>query len=268
MKSLILGLILCSGLAHAETLNVTVRNFNFTYSDPHGEGSATSFSRTQIIEEAVNVSVDKVDSNFKLSVSGSENLEFEFKDAPSFMTDAETMSVNGFNLSLTESMNLSLASGVFHSKESTLKLDGLFINCSKDASLTEAMDQLISGCIQKMSFKSSKFSSQSVETTFALAVADSIKASLAGSDVQITAVNLKTTSGKYDLSAEVKAKVSGKVKSYGNISYDAATHRLTLKISEVKFSLFNITSKVFDELKKKESEKLVVKQPYVYFTIK
>lgn len=269
MKSLLIGAILLNTCAvYADSLNVSVKNFNFTYTNPHGEGTATSFSRSQFINEELKVSVDKLDKDFKLSVSGAETQEFEFKDAPSFMTDADTMTVSNFNLNLAEKLNLSLAAGRFNSAENSLKLDGLNLDCSRDSLQSEVMDQLISGCIQKMTFKSSKFQSQDAEETLALVLSETISKAISASDVTVNSVDLKTNAGKYDLSADVKAQVSGKVKSNGNMAYDPANGKLTLKISEVKFSILNITGKVFEELKKKESDKLKVKEPYVYYTVK
>lgn len=127
------------------------------------------------------------------------------------------------------------------------------------------MDQLIAGCIQKMTFKTSRFSSQAEEGVMeALSSAlDNTKASLG-----INSVTLNATNGKFDLAAEVKAQISGKVKANGNVSYNATTGLLTLQISEIKFGLFSVRGKVFDELKKKESEKLKVREPYVYYSVK
>lgn len=273
MKSLVFGLLVISGIVHAESTTVSVKNFNFTYQNPHGEGSATSFSRSNLFaEEGVAVRVDKIDKDFKLSVSGSENQEFELKDAPSFMTEAETMTVSGFNLDLADRLNLNLASGRFNSTKDELKLDGLNLDCARDNAHTEVMDQLISGCIQKMTLKTSKFSQSgheglvnALETALTTALTEN---SMGKADVGVNSLDLKTNAGKYDLSAEVKAQVSGKVKSNGNMSYDALTGKLTLKISEVKFGFLNITGKVFDELKKQQSETLQVKEPYVYYKVK
>jgi hypothetical protein len=269
MKGFIIGAVLLNSyVVCAEPLNVNVRNFNFTYANPHGEGTATSFSRSQLFNEELKVTVDKIDKDFKLNVSGAETQEFEFKNAPSFMTDAQTMNVSNFNLTLQEKLNLSLASGRFNSPENSLKLDGLNLDCGRDVNQAEVMDQLISGCIQKMTLKSSKFQSQEAEETLAAVISETISKAIDGSDVTVNSVDLRTNAGKYDLSAEVKAQVSGKVKSNGNMSYDPASGKLTLKISEVKFSILNITGKVFEELKKKESDKLKVKEPYVYYTVK
>lgn len=272
MKRLLIGLFCFSALAQAENLSVTVKNFNFTYKDPHGEGSAEAFSRSPaFVNEAVSVSVDKVGDVFKLGVSGAESHDFEFKDAPSFMLDAESMQVSGFHLTLTERLNLALAQGRFYSKDDTLKLDGMNLDCSRDVTQTELMDQLISGCVQRMSLKSSKFSSASADKTILGLLSQSILLAIDANEranVGVNSVDLKTNSGKYTLGAEVKAQISGKVKSNGFMSYDATNGKLSIKISEVKFGILNITGKVFDELKKQESDKLQVKEPYVHYTMK
>src|SRR6478736_403594 len=112
MKSLFIGVILFNTcVVYAETLNVNVKNFNFTYTNPHGAGTAASFNRSQLIVDELKVTVDKIDKDFKLSVTGAETQEFEFKDAPAFMTEADTMSVSNFNLTLADKLNLSLGAG-------------------------------------------------------------------------------------------------------------------------------------------------------------
>ena len=268
MNALFVGVLMLNALtASAETLNVSVKNFNFTYTNPYGQGTAASFSRSSLINEELSVSVDKIDKDFRLSFSGAETQEFELKNAPAFMTEAQTMSVSGFNLNFAERLNLSLAAGRFNSTDSALKLDGLNLDCSRDQAQSEVMDQLINGCIQKMTFKSSKFQSQDVEEALVNVLSEAVSKSI-NSNVTVNSVDLKTNSGKYDLSADVKAQVSGKVKSNGNMSYEPANGKLTLKISEVKFSILDITGKVFDELKKQQSDKLQVKEPYVYYSIK
>ena len=129
------------------------------------------------------------------------------------------------------------------------------------------MDQLISGCVQKMTLKSSKFQQQDVQKVFQGILMETFSKAI-DADLGVNSLDLKTNAGKYDLSAEVKAQISGKVKSNGQMSYDAASGKLSVKISEVKFGFLNITGKVFDELKKNESASMQVKEPYVHLTVK
>lgn len=268
MKKLLVSIMLMSSFAHAEVLQVSVKNFNFSYKDPHGEGTASSFTRNKSLSEAVSVQVDRLDKDFRFVATGSENVEFDFKDAPSFMTEAETMSISGFNMNLSSLLTLSMTSGRFISRSGSLKLDGLSVDCARDIAKEELMDQVLTGCIQKLSFKTSKFQSQSEDGLLGILNASLAEVVADKSALTINSLNITSSSGKYDLSADVKAQISGKVKSSGNVSYEARTGLLTLKISEVKFGILNLTGKVFDELKKKESDKLKVKQPYVYYSLK
>lgn len=276
MKNFMVGLFLMSTAAYAGPLTVSIKDFNFTYTNPQGKGQAASFSRSgelSFAKEAIKVNVEKVGDDFKLSLSGAESQEFTFKDAPSFMTNAETMSVSGFNLNLSDRAAVTLGQGRFHSKEDDLKLDNLSLDCNRDVSQKEAMDQLLSGCIQKLTFKTSKYNSSSIESNMVSLVSHSIvMAALEGKgitgEVGVNNLDLSMTNGSFKLAAEVKAAMSGKVKGEGNMSYDAKTGVLTIKISNVKFGILGITGKVFDELKKNESDKMKVKEPYVYYTVK
>ncbi|MFP5387476.1 MAG: hypothetical protein ACLGHN_15465 [Bacteriovoracia bacterium] len=268
MKSLLISGLMLSSMAYAEPLKITVQNFNFSYQNPLGEGSATSFTRNRLLNNEVQVKVEKVENNFHLEVSGAENEEFELKDAPSFMTEAETMSVNAFNLTLADNLNLNLGSGNFYSKDDSLELSALSLNCNRDQSLTEEMDQIISGCVKSMNLDMGKFSSASVEKTIMHTLESSMGFVFEKATLGVSSLDLTSQNGSYKLAADVKAQVSGKVKSKGNLNYDPASGVLSVKISEVKFGFLNITSKVFDELKKKESEKLQVKKPYVYYKLK
>jgi hypothetical protein len=273
MKSLILGMLIISAAATAQTApTVSIKNFNFTYQNPHGEGSATSFSRSNFkADQGVTVAVDKIDKDFKLIVSGSENQEFEFKNAPSFMTEAESIAVSGFNLEVEDKLTLNLLSGRFNSEKDELNLDNLSLDCSRDVNQKELTDQFISGCIQKMNLKTAKFSQSGEEgpvSVLKTVVENSLDDQPLLGNIGVSSLDLKTNAGKYDLSVEVKAQISGKVKSKGNMSYDPDSGKLTIKISEVKFGFLNITSKVFDELKKQQSETLKVNEPYVYYLVK
>lgn len=258
MKNILFYFALCGGLAHAAPSDLSVKKFNFNYKNPSGEGSAAAFSRSGSGAGEVKVAVEKIDESLNFRVTGVETHEFELKDAPAFILDAETMKVSNLNLETTSNLEVNLQSGQFNSKENSLKLEGLSLLCDKKASESE-MDQFYQGCIQSLSLKTSRFTSAIVEEALTNAIAE---------NVTVQSLDLKIKGGKYTLSTDVKASVSGKVKSNGTVAYDTAKGLLTLKISEVKFSILNITGKVFEELKKSESEKFKVKEPYVYITVK
>lgn len=268
MKGFLLSCLFFSALAQAQT-RVQVTDFNFQYQNPLGEGTAQAFSRSRTMDSEVKVLVEKLGEDFSLKVSGAEEGEFLLKSAPSFMTEAESMVVTGFNLQVKDAIALSLTRGNFISTSDQLNLEGLALNCSRDHSAGEDVEQLLQGCLQEMSFKASRFASKSLTGNLVDDLTSSFLSAVSeDKNIGVDSADLRIQNGRYNLSAQVKADISGRIRSHGNVSYDATTGIMTLRISEVKFSFLTVTGKVFDELRKKESERLQVREPFVYLKIK
>ncbi len=279
MKNLMIGLTLLSSLPSAQAKNlapvqtIQVADFNFTYKDPTGTGTAKAFSRSFLGDQKLDVTVDRIDQAFRIVASGAESQEFTFSNAPGFLVNAQTMNVSGFNLSLAQKLTASLGLGVFNSAEDNLRLENLLVECSRKTDNSEVLDQLIQGCFEKLSLKAGRFNSAAVDAVVPAAL-HSILSDVSSvkpnpkAPFQISSLDLRITGGKYNLVTEVRAQISGKVTSSGTASYDQAKGVLALRISEVKFGFLNITSRVFDELKKNESDKLTVKAPFVYYSLR
>ena len=268
MKALLFAFFI-STVAQAQVSQVNIKNFNFNYTAPSGDGTAEAFSYEQKLFETQKVHVDKNGEDFDIKLEGVENREFTFKNAPALIKDADKIKLSAFNLSFQDKVALTIGSGVFESPDKTLDMNNLNLGCDRIGSFAEVMDQVISGCIQKMSLKTGSFSSagaESIEQAVMKAIDERHDADKAA--VGVKNVDLKITGGKLELSAEIKAQISGKAKALGTVKYEAAAKKLTVKISEVKFGILDVTSKVFDELKKQESANFQVKQPYLYITIK
>lgn len=262
MKSLLLSLLVLPSVAMAQGFKANINNFNFNYTSPLGEGVARSFSFESFSEkQEARVWVEKTYGGFLVKASGATDGEFEIKNAPEFIKNAERMSLRDFNFSFNQSMSMKLAEASFISPDSQLNLQALTWNCNRDSSHSEILDQVLNGCISRMSLETSKFSSNSlVAEAFAEAM-EIHSATLAG--VGLNNLDLSIEKGSFDLSAQVKAQISGKVKGKGEVSYNSSAKEVKIKISSIKFGFFNITGKVFSELKKNESEKMKVNQPYV-----
>lgn len=254
--------------AFAADVSVKVENFSFQYDDPKGAGEATLFQHSQLGLEGVRVEVEKIGEAMNFKVTGSDNQEFKLEKAPDVVMKAKTMVVDDLDLAYEDSLSFSVLEGEFIG-EDQLHLKDFKLNCNKDATQKEAQDQLIFGCLQKMTVKSQSFSQSAVEEGMVKALTTAIgSAAGARGNLQIKALDFKVTNGKYDLGADVKAQVSGRAKSTGNMSYDPNTGVMTVKINEVKFGILTVTGMVFDELKKNENDRLKVKQPNVYYKLK
>lgn len=268
MKTLILSLLITT-TTWAQVSQVNVKNFNFNYQAPQGDGTAETFSYQQKVDEAQKVHVEKIGEDFKILLEGVENRELTLKNAPDLIKDAQEMKLSAFNLSLAETATLSMTSAFFNSPDKSIDLKNFNLACDRVSTFPEVMDQVISGCIQKMSLKTSGLSTDGesgLDQAFMKAIDERHDEMLGG--VSIKNLNFKVTAGKFELSADIKAQISGTAKGSGTIKYEAGAKKLTVKISEVKFGFLDVTSKIFDELKKQENATLKVNRPYVYLTLK
>ncbi len=279
MKNLLIGLTLVSSLTNTQATNLApvqnlqVTDFNFNYKDPVGTGTAKAFSRSFVMDQKLDVTVDRIGQAFRIVASGAESQEFYLSEAPSFMVNAQTMTVSAFNLTLAQKLTASLTLGQFNSVDDNLRLENLSLDCSRDPRNEEVMDQLLTGCIQKLSLKAGRFNSAAVDAFLPAALTsitgeEAVVAQGTKAPFQINGLDLRINGGKYNLAADVRAQISGKVTSTGTASYDQTKGVLALRISEVKFGFLNITSRVFDELRKNESEKLKIKEPFVYYSLR
>lgn len=267
MKILLLSALLTTS-AFAQVSKVDIKNFNFNYQAPFGEGQADAFSYEKNVNQSQLVKVEKVNGEFKILLEGVENQELIFKDAPALISDAESIKLKNFNLGFADRFAVTIASGEFNSPDKNIDLSNLNLSCDRLAAHETVVDQMITGCLQKMNFKAGAFSSQGEGFDQAIMKGldeshDMVKAAMG-----VKNMDLKVTNGKFELSAEIKAQISGKAKGSGTAKFDMNTRILTVKISEIKFSILDVTSQVFDELKKQESSTLKVSKPYVYITVK
>jgi hypothetical protein len=268
MKTLLLSFFMTS-MAWGQVSQVNIKNFNFSYQSPQGNGTAEAFSYQQKLNDAQKVHVEKNGDDFKILFEGVENQELTLKDAPDLLKNANDINLSAFNLSFANTVSMTLATAVFNSPDKNVDLKNMNLACDRISTFPEVMDQVISGCIQKMTLKTAGLSTDG-ESGFdqALMMAIDERHDEIRGGVGIKNLNLKVTGGKFELSADVKAQISGTAKATGTVKYEAPLKKLTVKIAEIKFGILDVTSKVFDELKKQESASLKVSKPYVYIILK
>ena len=269
MKTLLLFSLFMTSMAWGQVSQVNIKNFNFNYHAPQGSGTAEAFSYQKKIFDAQKVFVEKVGQDFKINLEGVQNQELLFENAPDLIKNAQEIKLSAFNLSFSSTASLTIASAMFNSPDKNINLKNMSLACDRISTFPELMDQVVSGCIQKMSLKTSGLNTDGeagFDQAFMKAIDEGHDEVLGG--VGVKNLNLKVVGGKFDLSAEVQAQISGTAKGNGTIKYEVTTKVLTVKVSEIKFGFLDVTSKVFDELKKQESPTLRISKPYVYVTLK
>lgn len=266
---ILLALLMLSTFAQAQVSKGEIKNFNFKYQTPMGEGTAEAFSYQAKNDPAQNVHVEKVGEEFKIHLEGVENQDLSFKNPPALIKDAETINLAGFNLTFQDRAVLTMANGSFQSQDKDIDLKNFNLACDRIASFPEVMDQVLSGCVQKMNLKVGGFSSMGAEgLEHAILAAVDDKHDEYKSAVSIKNVDWKITGGKLQFAVDVKAQISGTVTGSGSVKYEAPLKKVTVKVSEIKFGFLDLTSQVFDQLKKQESASMKVSRPYIYLTIK
>lgn len=269
MKKLLMALAYCP-IAFAQVSKVEIKNFNFSYKAPRGEGVAETFSyQKSRMLSSQKISVEKIGEDFKIDLDGVENQEFIFSKPPSVILDAQTIKLSSFNFLFSDKVNIDLKSADFHSSENNLELDKFTLSCNRMMTFKEVKDQVISGCVQKMNMKADSFISDGgsrIEHAFIKAIDetfDEFKSKVKVEDIKLSIIN-----EKLDLSAQIDAQISGKGTGTGTVKYNASTKKVTIKISEFKFGILGVTGRVFDELEKMENDTLKVDKPYIYITVK
>jgi hypothetical protein len=265
----LLGLLVTTQMALAQDVRVKIEDFSFNYSDPKGSGEATLFQHNQKLLEGVNVAVEKIGDAMNFKVTGSEEHEFNLEKAPDVIMKARTMNVDDLDLTYEDQLSFSLLEGEFVGADDELHLKDFRLNCNKDLTQATAENQLILGCLQKMTVKSQSFTQAAAEEGMVAAFTKALSA-VAGSrgDLSIKSLDFNISKGKYELGADVKAQMSGHAKSKGTMSYDPTSGVMTIKISEVKFGMLSVTGLVFDQLKKNENARMKVKEPNIYYKLK
>ncbi len=269
MKYFILFFALSSTLAQAQISQAHIKDFNFSYQDYRGEGMAAVFSfephrgpRTQ-----QKVVVERIFDEFKISLSGVHNEELHLRDAPSIVLNAESMTLKDFNLSFSETFGLQMGSGIFTSSVDQSRFSELHLSCERHQSYKMVKEQMINGCLKKMTMKIGAFSTTSAFINKLMPAVDG-RFDVFADSVDIKDFDVNMTNSSFDFVGELKALIIGKIKGKGSVGYSSHDNRLTINLNEVKFGFLNITSQVFDELKKQENDEMKVERPYIYVTIK
>ncbi len=266
---ILLALLMLSPFAQAQISKGEIKNFNFKYQTPMGDGTADSFSYQAKYDPTQNVHVEKVGEEFKIHLEGVENQDLSFKNPPSLIKEAESIQLSAFNLDFQERAILTMSSGSFQSPDKEIDFKNFNLACDRISTFPEIMDQVLSGCIQKMNLKVGGFSSMGAEgIENALLMAMDQKHDEFKSSVSIKNVDFKVNGGKFQFAVDVKAQISGTVTGSGSVKYEVPLKKVTVKVSEIKFGFLDLTSQVFDQLKKQETASMKVSKPYIYLTIK
>lgn len=252
MKSILLmAAILMSFTVSAEFDQGLISDFTGEYTEPSGTANADIFKYGHLDYADVDFSVEKQAGSLYLEAFGESH---EFENIPQMIEDLDYLNWNDISLDSTASeisLNIDSLSGhaLIENVKKAMNLKSLAAHCKNKESNEERtyVEELLDSCLNKygkVTLGSFTMINDGKETVL--------------SKGSITANN-------NSLSLKVKLK-AGTVKGSGNVYYE--NDRIRIKVSKVKFGIFNITKKVFKELEKMDNEKIIVNKPWIEILLK
>ena len=235
--------IVCSFLAlfsmtaaHGSLPFVKVENFSASYAAPEGSAGA----RTFIYEDKdfgnnPEFEVYQQAGEFVLNAAGEE---FRINSLPSAVFDWQSLAV--------ENVNLSAGPGVFSLESQRVEytdhegkagaLSGLEVKC-ESLSKSDMLDSFLELCLnQKLYFFLPSFQG-----------------------ANFNSVNVWAENNKLNFSLKNGVWVKGE----GAIFYEAGQKTVRIRVDKAKAGFFNVTGKLFAELKEKESDFMKVNRPWI-----
>ncbi len=225
----------------------TIDNLSMNYTSPDGGGQVESLNLDDIGEYTD--AALSVNNYSGLLIFGLEDKTFEIDISMLGVSDADTINISRLNYK-NDSTNLSLNFSKLESTKDTgiTRLGKSKINC-QGSTINE---ELLLACL--------KTGKLNLTNMF-------IKSSKGKKDVSLRYFNLSIKNGS--LFANFKGSITKNIntKIWGRISYDSQLREITLKITKAKAGIIGVKGKIFNELKKNETENMRVEQPYIYIRL-
>jgi hypothetical protein len=228
-----------------------ISKFAGEYNEPSGTANADIFKYGSLDYVDVNFLAEKQAGSIYLEVFGET---YEFSDIPKIVDDLNLLKWNDVTLESTASalsLNVESLSGdtIIDNIQKSLNIKKLTVDCHNKASDDERtyLEELLDSCLNK----------------YGKVTLNSFKMKKDGKETALSRINL--TANNNSLSLKIKIK-GGSVKGTGNIYYE--NDRIKIKVSKVKFGIFNITKKVFKELNKMDNDKIIVNRPWIEVLLK
>jgi len=272
MKALMLtSLFTISATTFAGLPEAHIKNLNFSYTAPTGSGKVE-----QIDIPSMDVAASLVDISASVDVANNKALlnfggaNIEMSPIPDLLKDLQLADIVSLVLNVTSSeLNMS-GTRVFYktTKDGAMALENFRAKCLiNNNQLPTYQDKILDYCTTDGDVYIGKFTSQSDKTFKSIAAALDITTNGQGKILEsseIRSINFDNRNHAMSGSVTIDGKT---IRFWGGSWYMAEQKTLKIKMDRAKWGLFNITDRMFNELKQKESAKFLVQRPYLYLIL-
>lgn len=270
--ALLLSLTVSITSSLAELPDLSIDQFQGDYRSPSGSGFADTFNLPApdgfAQSKNITIRIEKTQTGYNLTTP--DHL-YDWSDAPSVLMDLETAQWSGVKVSsytqefLTAADSLSL-----NDKTQQLSFNDFFLNCKLiTPSHSTFTHTLLEACLNGQTSLKLKYFKKFDKTKGAPSLYQDLMmaltpyeiAPLAETLVENVGLSIKDQSFKAELTTKVVFNTT--VKMNGKIYYQNEKNQIRLRLDSARAGFLNVLSKVFDQLEKNQSEKLIVQRPWV-----
>jgi len=270
MKTLSLIIFLTLPLfsfADFPTINIT--NFSVDYTAPNGVGNAEEFETPDeyvtIRDKAFEISFIKQNDQFIFYYNSNE---FILEKPPTILTDAESFNWSNLNFhSLEKKIKFTLEGLNYKSPKDSGRMQGFSLDCTENEDSDDEFNiKILESCLKQSKIKMSRFTSTSKKVLENL-----ISQSVFNIEPQETTTikNFNATVSNHSFALKVTAKVdiTATVKASGKVWYLKDENQIKVKLRKAKVGFISIKGKIFSELEKDTSGKILVRRPYIFIDL-
>ncbi len=225
------------------TTYFSASDFSFEYQNGQGQGSFSLFKNDAILKENGRFEILK-EKSIKIFI---DEEEIELTGLPRFASELDHLKVDSLSIlsQTAQKFYISLKSGFSKSEdEKIINFESLVINCLNHRHSNNLFfDDFILNCLEKGNIRLGTL----VLPKKSFLLQNSIKNAVG-----------KIRLGNIELQADLKMRISGKLKIKAFASYDEEQKILQVKIKSAKLGILPITSILLEELAKIKSDVLKV----------
>lgn len=242
-KILILTLCFLSTSVFAQLPVVDIADFSCTYKGEVGRATASVFRYDDLdFGLSPEFSMFKQADVFFLKTPDEE---IQLDTLPEAINDLKEVAFKNIALKTTETkVELSVPSLNGVTVDSSMSISNFKLSCSGAQSSAELKEHVLDTCFNKLG-------------TMALG-------KFTGKDSSINNLKVLTNKGRLSFSAKVKGVTA---KGSGTTQYRASDNKIIIRVDKVKAGFLKVTKKFFKSLSEIESDKVVVKRPYIEISL-
>ncbi|OUR98741.1 hypothetical protein A9Q84_04830 [Halobacteriovorax marinus] len=267
MKRIItLMTLICMAPTMADFKTVKVSGFTGSYDKPDGSATATELVIPSAKNTQIEIKLTGIENGYLLTYG---DQEFTFENPPAFINDLQDGTWSNVNYStIGKNLSSSINSLYTNLDDSSMSLNNFSLQCSESRFFENYGIQIIDGCL-----KNGKIQLKYLKSTTSrkiLNILDEVPEFLGvyANDTIVKDAKLTINNHKFSFVGKIQMGMSAKVKISGHSEYQKENNRIAIRIDKAKASFINIKNKIFEELKKSESDTMKVKKPYIYLLLK